>query len=176
MEKTEFDLQRAAADLVSREVYYCISSLVYALAGGAGSLENAPRLRGRHNEGAAALSELCEQASELFAPLPDYEEAAFQEGWAAKPDKACGYVNAKAGVESEASTWQELCEDERLDPYERKVFEHWIVSSWLADELEERGEKVDRDFAGMIVWARTTTGQGIASDYVIEQIADAMRR
>ena len=65
---------------------------------------------------------------------------------------------------------QEACDMSGIEPFEREVFEHWIVSDWLADKLEERGEKVDRDFAGMTVWARTTTGQAISMDYVIEQI------
>ena len=164
------DLQRCASDLVSREVFYCVSSLVSTLASGGYALENAPRARSRGNDGAAALSELCEQAAELCSPILDYEEAAIQEGWAPKPDENEGFIN-KNGDESNASSWDQLCCEERIDPYDREVFEHWLVSRWLADELEERGEKVDRDFAGMIVWARTTTGQGIASDYVIEQIA-----
>lgn len=51
-----------------------------------------------------------------------------------------------------------------------EVFEHWIVSDWLAEKLAAKGEKVDTDFAGLTVWARTTTGQGIASDSVIQDI------
>jgi hypothetical protein len=69
------------------------------------------------------------------------------------------------------TTWGDLCKSEGIDPYQREVFEHWLVSDWLADKLEAHGEKVDRDFAGMTVWARTTTGQAIYADYVIEQIA-----
>lgn len=65
-------------------------------------------------------------------------------------------------------TTDEGTEDE---PYEWEVFEHWAVSSWLADKLEAQGEKVDRDFAGLNVWARTTTGQGIANDSCILAIA-----
>ena len=59
------------------------------------------------------------------------------------------------------------CRDEMP---ELEVFEHWAVSTWLAEKLEAKGEKVDRDFAGLNVWARTTTGQAIALDSVIEAI------
>ena len=52
-----------------------------------------------------------------------------------------------------------------------EVFEAWSVSGWLADQLEERGERIVRDFGNHNVWGRTTTGQAIAIDYVIEQIA-----
>ena len=72
----------------------------------------------------------------------------------------------------------ELCypvidaDDDENEPYEREVFEHWIVSKWLADQLAANGEKIDDDFAGMVVWARTTTGQDIALDRVICDIYD----
>jgi hypothetical protein len=49
-------------------------------------------------------------------------------------------------------------------------FEFWAVSPRLADDLERYGEKVDRDFAGLCVWARTTTGQAISMDSVIQRI------
>ena len=45
------------------------------------------------------------------------------------------------------------------------------MTDWFANKLIEQGEKVDKDFAGMCIWARTTSGQGIASDSVIERIA-----
>jgi hypothetical protein len=65
-------------------------------------------------------------------------------------------------------TTDEGTEDE---PYEWEVFEHWAVSSWLAAELEVEGEKVDKDFTGLNVWARTTTGQAISMDSCILAIA-----
>jgi len=70
----------------------------------------------------------------------------------------------------EACAYEEATNDVGGEPYQREVYEHWIVSDWLADRLAEKGEKIDNDFAGMTVWARTTTGQGIASDSVIEAI------
>jgi len=50
--------------------------------------------------------------------------------------------------------------------------EHWIVSDWLAEKLIEKGEIIDTDFAGLAVWARTTTGQVIESDEIILKIAE----
>lgn len=49
------------------------------------------------------------------------------------------------------------------------MFEHWAVSSYLADKLREHGEKV-LDFDNFTVWARCTTGQAISIDGVIETI------
>lgn len=70
--------------------------------------------------------------------------------------------------------WRELCEYDGLEPYDREVFEHWAVTTWFAEKLIEAGEKVDADFGALNVWARTTTGQGIASDGVVERIYAAM--
>ena len=143
-------------DLVRREVFYCVSSLVHTLATNYGAGANLD-----------ALDALAEQAFELSAPLLDYEEAAADAGWKWSDDAHCFYH----GDFDDCMSAQEACDMSGIEPFEREVFEHWIVSDWLADKLEERGEKVDRDFAGMTVWARTTTGQAIAMDYVIEQIA-----
>lgn len=56
-----------------------------------------------------------------------------------------------------------------------EVYEHWIVSGWLFERLQERGE-VCEDFMGMKVWGRQTTGQGILLDSVICEIHDALKQ
>lgn len=171
-------------DLVRREVYYCVSSLVSTLA--------SSYAYAMDNDG--DLPAMIEQAFELSCTIDDWEEAATQEGWTftpyddASPAKSVepGYWKRdcdtdEANDEDEngfairtADNAQEACELDDIEPYRREVFEHWIVSDWLADKLEAKGEKVDRDFAGMIVWARTTTGQAIAADPVIQKICDEM--
>lgn len=67
---------------------------------------------------------------------------------------------------------QKFCHelDIDADEYESDVYEHWIVSNWLARKLAERGE-VTGDVCGMTIWGRCTTGQAISMDYVIQQIA-----
>jgi len=153
--------------LVNREVHYCVSYLVSTLAQGYGQLDSS----------AAELSEAAEQAAELCYGLDDWEEAAFQAGWFLKYHQQDEPYFAKEGEEDFPSDdWQELCEAHDIEPYQREVYEHWIVSDWLADRLSEQGEKVDKDFAGLTVWARTTTGQGIASDSVIERICADLNR
>jgi len=145
--------------LVSREVHYCVSFLVSTLAQGANIGENL-----------GELGEMLDQAADLSYGLDDYEEAAFQEGWTVENDM---FVNHRAETTAERASpldacgWEDLCRECDIEPYQREVYEHWIVSDWLADRLAEKGEKVDKDFAGLTVWARTCTGQGIASDSVI---------
>lgn len=97
-----------------------------------------------HGDGQSGeLDRLTEQAFELSCPVLDERQA-----------EADGVEDLEAVI----------------DEYEREVFEHWIVSDWLADKLEAKGEKVEKDFAGLTIWARTTTGQAIALDAVIEEI------
>ncbi len=156
-----------ADDLVRREVHYCVSALVSTLANAYGAPTNNPD-----------ADQLIEQAMDLTASVPDFEEAAFQAGWRERDivnrglDRAWAHEadGPEGGVIYE--TARAVCECEELDweDYNREVYEHWIVSDWLAEKLAAKGEKVDTDFAGLTVWARTTTGQGIASDSVIRGI------
>ena len=162
---------------VQREVVQCVSGLVSTLAQGYGSADFQDDIR---TDGGACLMSLAEQAFELASPIDDWEEAARQEGWVtqdfgtisrpAKPlDNLEGpgeYLAQMVFVES----WQEACAHDDIEPYASEVFEHWSVTPWLAERLIAHGEKVDTDFAGMCVWARTTTGQQISADYVIGEI------
>tara|TARA_R100000008_G_scaffold75609_1_gene54949 strand:+ start:178 stop:510 length:333 start_codon:yes stop_codon:yes gene_type:complete len=50
-----------------------------------------------------------------------------------------------------------------------EALEHWLVSDWLANRLREEGEMV-ADFMDMTIWGRTTSGQAILLDSVIEDI------
>lgn len=168
-------LQRQAARLVEREVLVCLSSVVSTLANAYG--HGLPR-RSPH---AIALDDLASEAQELCEPLLDYESAAREAGWthvaaidgggygAFHPDAdLCEAQDAHCATAEEA--WQNACEASGVDPHEIEVYEHWAVSSWLAEKLIAKGERVDTDFAGLNVWARTTTGQAISIDSVIEAI------
>lgn len=154
-------MTRTAEQIVNREVYYCASYLVSTLAAGYGGVDQGP----------ADLLDATEQAFKLCSPIDDWEDAAYQAGWTRNAHN--GMFVAPIGSETRVADyddWQDLCKDNNIEPYAREIFEHWIVSDWLADKLEAKGEKVDKDFAGLTIWARTTTGQGIASDSVIEAI------
>jgi len=173
---------RTPEQIVHAEVLCCLSSLVGTLALGYGFPTD---------PGAEDLSALSEQAFELAAPVDDWEEAAVEHG--AKIDKidvesspnfgkwivldpptdSDMYVTFYDDARNAAIAY---CDFHGLDPYDREVFEHWAVTDWFADQLIEHGEKVDKDFSGLCVWARTTTGQAIAADYVVEQIAADLNR
>jgi len=163
-------MPRTADQIVEQEILVCVSHLVSTLASGYGVDPIA------RTPGANELVALTEQAFELAAPIPDYEETAFQAGWSQESPDALWTIRDGREEGFTADTAQEACEIDDIEPYDRDVFEHWAITSWLADRLEEKGEKVDRDFAGLIVWARTTTGHGIASDSVMEAIAADLAR
>ena len=67
------------------------------------------------------------------------------------------------GLYHDQCRWRE---DEELIEF----YETWIVTSWLAARLLERDEAVI-DFRGLWLWQRTTTGQAIYMDEVIQAIA-----
>lgn len=168
-------------DMVRREVGHCVSSLVSTLAlGGHGAMRhNGGTVRNPRLSYVAPLMELADQAAELCAPVLDYEGAARQEGWIPSPYESACFIKRIENTEDEGpaetdaslpDAWERLCAELAVEPYEWEVYEHWIVSDWLADKLAAQGERVDTDFAGLCVWGRTTTGQGIASDSVIQRI------
>ena len=148
---------------VQREVVQCVSDVVSTLAKGCG---------GRASND---MRDLCEQAFELACPIDDWEEAARGEGWSLSKHPVGKhfvdtYGNYHDVLSPDCDSWEELCDAEGIEPYAREVYEHWAVTPWLAERLIAQGEKVDLDFAGMCVWARTTTGQQISADYVIGEI------
>lgn len=53
---------------------------------------------------------------------------------------------------------------------EKEIYEWWLVSEWLHNQLKEIGEPVlDNGFNHW--WGRTTTGQGILMDGVLQRVA-----
>jgi len=166
-------LDQCADRIVRQEVMCCLSSIIATLANGYDAIPNNKR----------ELASLAEQAFELCSPIQDYEEAAREVGWIVRgkgstcaPQEGGTYSHDDhGGVDlAEMGSWQNLCERFDIEPYKREVFEHWAVTQWLADKLREHGERVDDDFGDLCVWARTTTGQGIAMDGVIREIAKAI--
>jgi hypothetical protein len=51
-----------------------------------------------------------------------------------------------------------------------EALEHWLISDYLAEKLIEKGELVVKDFLGLTIWGRTTSGQSISLDHVIIEI------
>ena len=109
----------------------------------------------------------------LYRGPLNYEDAASDAGWAGDylDDGSLVAWNTDLDIEPfEVNDWQDLCKAYNIEPYETEVFEHWLVSDWLADKLISKGETVVKDYMGLTIWGRTTSGQAISLDYVIQQI------
>lgn len=147
---------------VNREVIYCVSTLISELA-----------------KKAEEFPDYTEDLYGAYEGIPDYEEAAMYSGWdrGNKKNKSkYRFYNRDTKDESDAENWQALCEEQdiEVDDYTPEIYEHWIVTDYLADELEKHGQKVLRDFFGMTIWCRPTTGQAILLDHVISEICAEM--
>ena len=136
--------EKELSDFVNREVIYCVSSLVSAMA------------EKDHGES--------DELFDLYQGSPSYGEWTCpncDEQWEDEPER----------TDCPNCAFNGLDEDENFEPTEyQEVLEHWIVTDWLADRLEEQGEAVCKDFYGLTIWGRTTSGQSIALDGVICQI------
>lgn len=161
---TDLNLEEAARRLVANEVHYCVSGLISA------ALQNfGPATAMGFDESdlctlssrRADLDDYIEDAPASLKVAQDGEEFKWKDGeamWSIGfPDKLAAYRDAfdRSGI---------------TEPDGREIFEHWIVSDWLADKLEKRGESIARDVLGLIIWGRSTTGQAIYGDHIIEEI------
>jgi len=155
------DYQHDVGAMVNREVYYCVSYLVSEMASN-------------------------EKYQEDLWPVcvyDDWEEPAI---WFIENDMSFedtvkyltenGHTDAEFyGIELRQrhvkehaqGDWQDFCDDYNVEPYQVEAYEHWLVSDWLADKLEEKGEMIEKDFHNLTIWGRTTTGQSIHMDSVI---------
>lgn len=161
--KEETTNQEICQKLVNREIIHCCSIMVSEL------------LKSNDDIGDYRIDEILDLCTAL-----DYESAAYDEGWRIYEDPIGDkrFYNEDQTDEvntltSEAQNWQELCEEQSIDPYNREVFEHWIVTKWFAEKLQAHGEIVGELF-DFHIWGRCTTGQAILLDGVIRRIASEM--
>lgn len=123
-----------------------------------------------------SLIDLCQRARALLEPIDDWASAARAAGWMEDPGDTPGRVvfdTTKRNGEDEsyyhAESWEAACRRMKLEPSSLPVTECWTVTEWMADRLEEMGERVMHDFAGLTIWARTGT-EPLASDELLRDI------
>lgn len=112
----------------------------------------------KHWKKGYAVIELTGKAAALSAPALDYEAAARAAG-VELIESETGYAPDMKGVRhrfenSREEAYRAACRYEGIAPHEIPIIGHYIVTAELADKLEARGERVERDFGGNIVWAR----------------------
>ena len=67
--------------------------------------------------------------------------------------------------------WDTIANTEEYD----EVFEWWLVTPYMAELLKENGEVIFSDY-DCYWWGRTTTGQALYMDWVIQEIARQTER
>jgi hypothetical protein len=168
---TNADLQKVCSKLVDREIIYCVSSLI-------DSIRQCPDI---------LIDSGYDEESDLWPLLQkeqfthEYEyECGCGHSWTIDDDEPQNLIEyADIDTAQECANCHECGEAvepsditaSESDPCE--VFEHWIVSSWLAEKLKEHGQPVG-ELLGLTIWGRMTTGQSISIDSVIVEIASAM--
>lgn len=162
IEEREAEPQERARRMVDREVYYCVSALISELIQTNGYAD-----------------ELLEVMSK-----PDYKSAIDNHGyWVSQAQDGFYYwghddneivnKNEYSGqFRTEQESFQNCVEENNIDYDYTEAYEHWIVSDWLADKLEAKGEMILRDFLGLTIWGRCTTGQALYLDGVIGEIVE----
>ena len=69
------------------------------------------------------------------------------------------------------SLWDRISNTEEYD----EVFEWWLVTPYIAELLKGNGEVILADY-DCYWWGRTTAGQALYMDYVIQKIAKQTER
>lgn len=169
------NVRERAERIVREEVLCCVSSLVHSIAAGDGAAQALglddedvfdlcarDDWEGPAREHAAGLDE--PDAAEALEYALIGKEA--PEGMPEDPRAALLWL-----MDAGSFDFQDLCDYWRLDPDRIEAYEHWIVTGWLASRLEAAGEIVARDFLGLTIWGRCTTGQSIAMDGVMLRLA-----
>lgn len=161
------DYQRAVGEFVRREVIYSVSALVYQIA--KDNPDDWHHLFIQDDWDTPAYEAL------LRWPRPQLEKLLEQHGAAVDADDtASTLATAYLQQLKDDDTLRDFCEANDIEPQQTEIYEHWIVTEWLAAHLEQRGEVIEWDFYGLTVWGRACTGQAIKLDGVICAIYDEL--
>jgi hypothetical protein len=131
---------------------------------------------GKPRQDRKALSDLSLRANEVADPFIDYETAARAAGWDVAPAENPNGASFVLGTaESFCHDWADLCASYEIEPAAPAVaLDHFVVTSWLADQLAAKGQVIHRDFAGLHLWTRAST-LPIEQDEAILAIAEEMK-
>ena len=147
-------------DFVSREIIYCVSNLIYTL-----------NKEGKLDEDYWNLLESIDwDEAETEIQQNNYTVQEEADLWGVY-DTNTDYYVVDPNHDTKHQAIEEYFNEQNWDlhEYNREVYEHWLVTSYLGEKLKDRGETVE-DFYGLTVWGRTTTGMAIAYDHVIQEI------
>lgn len=185
-------VRECAERIVSTDIFACASYMVSAITGNDAyeacrlldidyEDELMPLLESLDWEEAAKYHIDCMDADDLRSYLDeqgvDYEAPVDEDDADEDNPVAEGTSLAEMKVlaldAAEEQDWQIFCSEFNIEPDRNEVYEHWIVSSWLAGKLSERGHPTG-EMLGFTLWGRCTTGQRISMDGVILEIANEL--
>lgn len=86
------------------------------------------------------------------------------------PECGCRIEDDTDSKYVECSWCSTIIDRDDLDIQPAEIFEYWLVSDWLGEKLLEKGESVLKRWSAWI-WGRCCSGQAIALDGVINEIA-----
>ena len=168
------EVREAAERIVRNEVHYCVSHLVSQIMRAPDTWlelgvdeDDAYRLAEIEDFESAALENIEDADADDLRDFLTDRDVDFEDGTSIAELREL----ARVEVREQSGADREYCEHAGIDPERSDVFEHWIVSDWLARKLEAAGHPVARDFLGLTIWGRPTTGQAIRLDSVILRIA-----
>lgn len=189
-------VRERAEQLVRQNVHYCVSMLISSIAQPEGGVHTETMCRGlglSFEDDLMPLLEITdyEEAADYYimqtltaGELRDYLEGQDVEFQAPQEDDenievegtgtSIEELRTLAIKAAEEQGYEDFCNEFNLEPERSDVFEHWIVDDWFATKLAEKGQPIARDFLGMTIWGRPTTGQAIAMDGVILEIANEL--
>ena len=77
------------------------------------------------------------------------------------------------GFDDMSEEEQEMAIEELSDNGEdyQEIYEHWIVSQWLYEQLERVGAPV-LEYAGIHFYGRTESGQSLAMDHYLNKVVN----
>lgn len=162
------DYQRDVETMSRQNVYYCVSYLVSEMAKDEKYQEDLWPVMGcddweEPGQWFIENDMTLDQIKEWFV---DYASE-LKLVWAGHEYKSELELMRQRVSDTLESASETLCDQFNIEPYQIEAYEHWIVSDWFADKLEAQGEMVLKDFHGLTIWGRTTTGQAIHMDSVI---------
>lgn len=140
-------------ELVQREIIYCVSTLIYNLTQERKLDDNLDIDLWIAEDWDAAEDDITDTGAKIIFQDNKYHlvfNEAIHYSTSSKRELIREYFNGN------------------MSDYEVEPLEHWLVSNWLADRLEEHGETIVRDFYGLeAIWCRCTSGQAIYCDYYV---------
>jgi Protein of unknown function (DUF3768) len=156
-------------EFVRREVIYSVSALVYQIA--KDNPDDWHHLFVQDDWETPAYEALLQLPRQQLAEFLEQHGAAVD-----ADDTASTLATAYLQQLRDDDTLRGFCADNDIEPQQTEIYEHWIVSEWLAGQLEQRGEVIERNFYGLTVWGRACTGQAIKLDGVICDIYDDLHK